>query len=386
MVPLPWLTERLLPDASTEVDEQAGVIKGVRVCGRFSKNNHNLPGVSQGTEYTAECHQHAKALYENMEVFCDHVVPGKGGGTRSVHDTFGRLQNVRPVQEAEGTVTRADLHFLTTHPLAARVVESVKRGLGVYGLSHHAKPAAAKVVAGRFVVERLERVESVDLVNRPATSRNLMESQAVTKKLREVLEEQVPKSTRFKDHLEALKALLEMDDAPMAGAMDTPVDSGDGTSSDPDQATDDAFKQAATAQIEAYFSGTLTAAEMFSKLKALFKAHGKLSGDAGDTGDTADDSSAPPSKESQEELRSLRAKVTCLEAGVKPTDLLLKTLGLLESEADRKALLAELKPATETPAQSKPKSGAPMPRKPAVTETEAPKDGKEFAKRITLVG
>jgi hypothetical protein len=391
--PLPWLTERAPDSSKLDVDEAAAVIKGVRVCGRFSKNNHGLPGVTEGTEYTAGCHETAKALYEGREVFCDHVIPGdRKTPTRSVHDTFGVLRNVRPVQEAEGTVTRADLHYLPDHPVAKNVVHSVRHGLGLFGLSHHAKPASAKVVNGRYVVERLERVESVDLVNRPATSRNLMESQTVTKKLREVLEEQVPKSGKFKDHLDALKALLEMDDAPMAGAMDTPVDSGDSTSSDPDQATDDAFKQAATAQIEAYFSGTLTAAEMFSKLKALFKAHGKLSGDAGgDDGGDGSDSSAPPSTESQEELRSLRAKVTCFEAKIEPTPLLLKTLGLIESEADRKALLAELRPAADSqaPPASRPKSSAPMPQKKAGAtqeSQEAPKDAKDFARRITVTG
>jgi hypothetical protein len=384
-VPLPWLTERLLPDASTEVDEAAGVIRNVRICGRYSKNCHGLPGVTEGTEYTDGCHRGAQELYEGREVFCDHVIPGKGASpTRSVHDTFGVLKNVRPVQESEGTVSRGDLHYLPDHPVAKNVVHSVRHKLGLFGLSHHAKPASAKVVNGRYVVERLERVESVDLVNRPATSRNLMESEAVSqKKLREVLEEQVPKSKRVPDALAALKALLEMDDAPMAGAMDASVDTGDGTSSDPDQAIDDAFKQAASAQLDAYFSGDLTAAEMFSKLKALFKAHGKLSGDTGDAGD-AEDSAPPPSTESQEELRSLRGKVACLEAGVKPTDLLLKTLGLLETEADRKALLAELKPAEGTPPNGKPRSGAPVPKKtPTTQEAQAPANAKEFAKLLT---
>src|SRR4051812_18858037 len=103
--PLPWLTERIMADAAVEADEAAGILRNVRVCGRYSKNCHGMSGVTEGTEYAAEYHHQAKGMYEGSEVFCDHVIPARGNQpSRSVRDTFGKLQNVRPMQEDEGTV------------------------------------------------------------------------------------------------------------------------------------------------------------------------------------------------------------------------------------------------------------------------------------------
>ena len=142
------------------VDREAGVIRGVRILGRVSRN---------GREYLPQAISNAKPLYEGINVNCDH--PSSARNDRRVSDRIGWLQNVR---EADNGL-RGDLHLLKSHPLTASVLEAAERRPQLLGLSHNAEGRITKR-DGKTLVEEITRVRSVDLVADPATASSLFES------------------------------------------------------------------------------------------------------------------------------------------------------------------------------------------------------------------
>lgn len=373
-----WIVEAInSQDATLKIDQDAGIIYGVKILGRYSKNCHGIQGVTEGTEYTAQCLRDALPLYEGATVYCNHD-RAAGDGARNINDTFGTLRNVRVSEHADEL--RGDLHYLKANPMAPRVVEDVLRGLGVFGLSHNAFPEKASVREAKYVIDKLESVRSVDLVDKPATNKNLAESREKTMK------------TTFKAMLtEALKnlsagrkkvgkQLLEMDDMPLNTDVEVPEDDADPLTT--------GFKAAMMAVLD---DDTLDAAAKLAKLKVLLTTHEKLTGDAepvdeaDDMTDKADDKDKATVESLQKKIRDLEAKDTirtlCESEGFTPSPVLFKSLLLLESTADRKALIAEHK-ATK-PSAGGAKSGPP-PRKSVTESSEIGdvKDVKSFAALI----
>jgi hypothetical protein len=158
-MPTANLFERVTSDSS-RVDRASGVIRGVKIIGRVSKNNK---------EYSDDALNQAVGLYEGVSVFIDHPDRRNPSADRSVRDKFGELRNVR----RQGDGVYGDLHYLKAHPVAEQVCESAERGFRI-GLSHNAQ---GRIVnrGGRSVVESLECVRSVDVVVNPATNRSLFE-------------------------------------------------------------------------------------------------------------------------------------------------------------------------------------------------------------------
>jgi hypothetical protein len=70
----------------------------------------------------------------------------------------------------------ADLHFLKSHPLAARVCEAAERMPEVLGFSQNATTIQVPDGHGGVVHESIKRVRSVDLVADPATTQSIFES------------------------------------------------------------------------------------------------------------------------------------------------------------------------------------------------------------------
>ena len=83
------LREDVSAGLDARVDRQAGVIRGVRVLGRISKN---------GREYTAEAVRNAVGLYEGRAVNLDH--PDSANRDRSVSSRIGWLSGVK--QSSDG--------------------------------------------------------------------------------------------------------------------------------------------------------------------------------------------------------------------------------------------------------------------------------------------
>jgi hypothetical protein len=167
----PLFEQALTTGPKLKVDTEAGIIYGVRVLGRYSGNNRD--GSTEGSEYPPATQRAALRLIEGAQVKVDHPVDRtRPSAPRDCDETLGVLRNAI----VEGDETRADLHYYKNHPMADRVVEDVQRGLGQCGLSINAAVAEGRVINGVYVVEEIAEIRSVDLVDRPATNRNLWES------------------------------------------------------------------------------------------------------------------------------------------------------------------------------------------------------------------
>jgi hypothetical protein len=139
------------------VDEGAGIVRGVRVLGGSSLNGRTYPRTTM---------QRALGLYEGCKVFLDHE---RRVGDRSVTTMVGRLQNVRLVADA----IVADLHLVRSHPHAGWILERARVDPGSFGLSHNARGDLDERTGE---VSRILAVDSVDIVDSPATNKGLFES------------------------------------------------------------------------------------------------------------------------------------------------------------------------------------------------------------------
>ena len=142
------------------VNREAGLIAGVRVLGLESKN---------GRTYPKETASRAASLYEGAKVNVNHPT-GNASGPRDYQDRLGVLRNVRV--DAGGL--RADLQFNPKHALAEQLIWDAEHAPENVGLSHNIEAKTSRK-GGKTVVEEILKVQSVDLVADPATTRGLFE-------------------------------------------------------------------------------------------------------------------------------------------------------------------------------------------------------------------
>lgn len=190
------------------VDREAGVIRGVKIIGRESKN---------GRYYSDVALEQAAALYEGVGVNIDHPQHSTPEADRKLADGFGHLQNV--ARRHDGVF--GDLVYLRTHALAEQVCEAAERMPRQLGLSHNAEGFVIHR-NGRWIVEGIARVRSVDLVRNPATNRGLFESEGkfmadkVDQQAGDEQQDQPPKETdeaAVRRELLAILAAEQADDA-----------------------------------------------------------------------------------------------------------------------------------------------------------------------------
>lgn len=146
-----------------QVDREAGVIRGVKILGRTSRN-HRV--------YSDAALNQAAYLYEGLAVNLDHPAPSQAGAGRAVAEGFGWLTSVG-VREAG---VFGDLHYLRSHPQAEMIAEAAERNPRRFGLSHNAV-GQVRHREGQVIVEAIDKVHSVDIVQNPATSSGLFESE-----------------------------------------------------------------------------------------------------------------------------------------------------------------------------------------------------------------
>jgi len=145
-----------------QVDREAGVIRGVKILGRTSRNQRvYAPGALHA----------AARLYEGLAVNVDHPHGRTPAAPRQVAEGLGWLSAIRVTDEG----VYGDLHYLRSHPQAEMIVEAAERNPWRFGLSHNAEGRVVKQ-GQEWVVESVERVHSVDVVQSPATNRGLFES------------------------------------------------------------------------------------------------------------------------------------------------------------------------------------------------------------------
>jgi hypothetical protein len=146
------------------VDREHGVIRGVKLLGLVSRN---------GRRYLPAALQQAAGLYEGAKVNVNHPK----GHPLAARDYQDRLGSIRGVQ-IRGEGLFGDLHYNPKHALAEQLAWDAAHAPENVGLSHNVEARTTRR-DGQIVVESILKVQSVDLVADPATTRGLYESAAV---------------------------------------------------------------------------------------------------------------------------------------------------------------------------------------------------------------
>ena len=146
------------------VDRVEGVIRGVKILGLESRNRRS---------YLPEALAQAARLYEDAKVNVNHP-KGNPGAPRDYQDRMGTIRNVN-ARPGEGLF--ADFYFNPKHALAEQLIWDAEHAPENVGFSHNVEARTVRQ-GERIVVEAITRVQSVDLVADPATTRSLFESAA----------------------------------------------------------------------------------------------------------------------------------------------------------------------------------------------------------------
>jgi hypothetical protein len=146
------------------VDRTAGVIRGVKLLGLRSKN---------GRRYQENALSEAIGLYEGAKVNINHP-KGHPLSPRDYQDRLGVISGVefRPNQGLFG-----DLHFNPKHALSEQLMWDAEHAAQNVGLSHNVLARTTRQ-GDETVVEAITKVQSIDLVADPATTRGLFEQEA----------------------------------------------------------------------------------------------------------------------------------------------------------------------------------------------------------------
>lgn len=145
-----------------QVSSSRSVIRGVKLLGLVSRN---------GRRYLPAAMAQAAGLYEGAKVNVNHP-KGSPLAARDYQDRLGSIRNVS-VREGEGLF--GDLHFNPKHALAEQLLWDATHAPENVGFSHNVEARTSRQ-GGQTVVEAILRVQSVDLVADPATTRGLYES------------------------------------------------------------------------------------------------------------------------------------------------------------------------------------------------------------------
>lgn len=242
------LTARRITESNSiakgKVEE--GVIRGVKLLGPTSKN---MGGKRRYAEQ-AITEAFKNKLYEGAIVYIDH--PGKGTQPRGYRDRFGRVENVR----LKGADLFGDLKFNPKHALAEQVRWDAENSTEGVGLSHNISAGVRRESNGGEVIEEITKVNSVDLVDGPATTKNLFECEMKT--VAEIINEH-KNAMPAKSHklLEAIGV-----DPVLGPAMgDAPAN--------PDEAIKQGMR---TAVMAAFDDPSLDSAETLAKIQMLLTA------------------------------------------------------------------------------------------------------------------
>lgn len=143
------------------VERHSGVLRGVKLLGVSSRN---------GRRYPDDALRRAMPLYEGAKVNINHPK----GDPLSPRDYQDRIGVIRDVEFRAGAGLYGVLQFNPHHTLAEQLVWDAENAPENVGLSHNVLAKTAREGDG-VVVEEITRVQSVDLVADPATTRGLFE-------------------------------------------------------------------------------------------------------------------------------------------------------------------------------------------------------------------
>lgn len=327
------------------VDREKGIIYDVKVLGWRSQNGREyLPaGVNP-------------KLYEGRKVCTDHP---KRGQDRSTRDTVGWLEGI--TKQASGIYAKQFRLLNPKGDFEQGLMTAAESAPHLFGLSHNAAGRERPGSRGT-VIEEVEHVNTVDVVDDPATVAGLYESRnpAMKKKLKELIESLAGPRPGYS------RALREMAEAGVVSPdamMDAPPDASANDGVDHKQALRDACK----AIID---DDSLSEADMLKKIKAVLKL---IKGKKADSPDEPDEPDEPADTEEsrkrkeQANLREENARLKCREllrtaadeAKVVLPKALLESVRPDLSEAEAKALVAEFR--SGGGGSQRPRSAGPLP-------------------------
>jgi hypothetical protein len=349
------------------------VARGVLLCGRTSE---------RGWDYDDEAFSDLN-VYEGQPGYLDHH---KGEGNRSYANRICWYE--KPRRNSQG-LPIADQGFNPKHPMTEAVLWEIENKPENVRLSHVADVDKVSGADGRQKIVKINKVHSVDIVTRGATTKSICEDAPVpltikqyAKKIGQFLElpQQIKLSVLVKE--EGMAEAPMMGDAPgMEGEMKE-EDAGDGL--------DSAFKSACLNEIEECIAGASEKAKVIKcmkRLKKILMAHGELSSDEMEaeedpeeetetTTETKTEESAPVKKkkkttitEEAPEIKKGRCMQECVEEGFSFTAADMPVLGgiaMIDSKEDRLKAIRKMK---GDRAAEKPKGGGRITEK---VEEEAP--------------
>jgi hypothetical protein len=278
-------------DSNNRVDEEKGILRGVKLLGENSKN---------GRRYLPEAMKKAVPLYEGRKMYLNHPGPNEAA-ERKFEVWLGVYRNA---QYVEGKGIFADAYLRKESGYFKGIVEAARDFPNDAGLSHVAD--GDSVMEGRSeIVESISEVFSVDLVTDPATTAGWFEGVMKTKKktVKQIIEA-APEDTKHR------KRLLESVEA---GTLDSETEIE--VPGDANPATEVAL---AIAEIVAPELSPPAEPNQESD-KKLVDAEKRLTEQAG-------------------KIAQLEAKQLLLESNIEATEVRIKALAATP-EADRSALL-----------------------------------------------
>lgn len=180
-----------LRNLNDRIDEEHGVIKGVKLAGFQSKNIGETIGLTAEhfgdaarRPYRYSEKPETAALYEGRKVFLNHpdfdyLPSGRRvakNPDRHLQDSIGWIENVKHIP---GDGFYGDLHYVKSHGYAPMLVETIKRNPNQLALSQVAAWKNPRLENGQIVVDIAE-IRSVDLVgDEPGTTKNIFEGLAM---------------------------------------------------------------------------------------------------------------------------------------------------------------------------------------------------------------
>lgn len=378
------LAERTFADANPRVDEEAGMLFGVKLLGEKSENNRL---------YGKEVREAALSKYKGLKVYVDDGDFHQAGNSKpgsmqlwagTVKEAYNRADGIY------GDVKLRKKSSFYEGILEAANDEDFSRNLGC----SHVADGDVRMEGDVEIVESLNEVFNVALVMEPATTAGMWESKDManenkrqTKTVKQILEGE--HKTKW------AKLLKEQVDAGMVDAgmaVEMPAEEAD-----PAAEVEAALEKAAIAVLRKMFSGDLEEAAAMSEIKKILGMKEEVVQDEG--GSETPDTPATESVKADAELGRLReqvakltnqttqlskesaelkAKNLLLESGREATQPRIKALAAA-AEGDRQALLEswpKQQPGVERPDRSPPLYDD------GEYDTELPEDAEKFAAMI----
>lgn len=303
-------------EAKPQVDQEGGLIRGVKVLGIESRNQRRYPN---------DVMKAAAHKYEGVKVYIDHPKRSELGEDRSFRDWAGNLRS--PRVESDGIY--ADVRLRRKSESYEEIIEAATDFWKDFGFSHVADCDSYED-HGVDVVESINEVLSADIVTEPATTNGLYESMGADK-TKESGSKRVAKKFReivagLPDGSGERRILREMEEDLMA--PEAVVEMA------PEASADEQMKAAFRSAIVAAFDdSSLDTKATIARIGEVIRSYEKLTGDGkkddAPDEDGGDDSPAEESAKLQKlegELNRIKCESMLLKSGREATDIRVEML------------------------------------------------------------